>query len=130
MSLCPSGISEKQTYYFLLELKKKKVFIMSETDAHILKRMPLIVRIITEQAFPEPAEINLQIAIKTGLYSVQKCSSFCRKYLLANVIILGQGYHPYAVMSQRKFFQTELWSFPQTFFANNTRNPEVSMEML
>lgn len=31
---------------------------MSETDAHILKRMPLIVQIITEQAFPESAEIS------------------------------------------------------------------------
>lgn len=62
---------------------------MSETDAHILKRMPLIVQIITEQAFPESAEISWWTAIETGLYSVQQCSFFCRKYLSADEITLG-----------------------------------------
>lgn len=58
--MLPSGISEQQFYYLLLVMQlelEHKVFFRSETDADILKRMPLTVQVIAQQTFPEPAEI-------------------------------------------------------------------------
>lgn len=101
--------------------REKKVFIMSETELTFWKGCHWLYRSLHNRHFLRLLKSAGKTAIKTGLYSEQQCPFFCRKYLLADKTILGQGINPLEWNPRESFFQKELWSFPQTLLCQQCK---------